>query len=77
LADGYLFDSTYEYGEPVIFSINEVFPGWAEGLQLMTVGSTYRFFIPSELAFSSTGNGPIPPYATLVFTVELLDIIQF
>jgi len=75
LADGSLFDSTYEYGMPAEFSISEIFSGWAEGLQLMTVGSTYRFFIPSDIAFGSTGNGPIPPYATLVFTVELLEIL--
>jgi len=75
LSDGYLFDSTYEYGRPVEFSLYEVFPGWSEGLQLMTVGSKYRFYIPSEYAFGSSGNGPIPPYATLVFTVELLEIL--
>ena len=74
LSDGYLFDSTYEQGGPVEFPVNEVFPGWSEGLQLMTTGSTYRFYIPSELAFGSNGNGPIPPYATLIFTVELLEI---
>ena len=75
LTDGYLFDSTYEQGEPIEFPLSEVISGWSEGLQLMSVGSTYKFYIPSELAFGSSGNGPIPPYATLVFTVELLDIL--
>jgi len=74
LSDGYLFDSTYEYGRPLEFAVNDVFPGWSEGMQLMPVGSTYRFYIPSEIAFGSNGNGPIPPYATLIFTVELLEI---
>jgi len=75
LTDGYCFDSTYEQGRPVDFPVSDVFPGWSEGLQLMTVGSTYKFYIPSELAFGSNGNGPIPPYATLIFTVELLEIL--
>ena len=74
LSDGYCFDSTYEQGRPVEFPVSDVFPGWSEGLQLMTVGSTYKFYIPSELAFGPNGNGPIPPYATLIFTVELLEI---
>jgi len=76
LSDGYCFDSTYEQGRPVEFPVSDVFPGWSEGLQLMTVGSTYKFYIPSELAFGSNGNGPIPPYATLIFTVELLEILN-
>ncbi|MDR1837070.1 MAG: FKBP-type peptidyl-prolyl cis-trans isomerase [Treponema sp.] len=75
LSDGYCFDSTYEQGRPVDFMVSDVFPGWSEGLQLMTVGSTYKFYIPSELAFGSNGNGPIPPYAALIFTVELLEIL--
>jgi len=74
LSDGYLFDSTYESGRPVDFPLNRVIPGWAEGLQLMTVGSKYKFYIPSEIGYGSEGTGPIPPYATLIFTVELLDI---
>jgi len=75
LSDGSLFDSTYEYGMPAEFSISEIFTGLSEGLQLMTVGSTYRFFIPSEIAFGSNNNGVIPPYSTLVFTIELLKIL--
>ena len=74
LSNGYLFESTYEYGEPEEFSLYQVIPGWAEGLQLMSVGSKYKFYIPSEIGYGSDGGGPIPPYATLVFIVELLDI---
>jgi len=74
-ADGSLFDSTYEYGEPAEFLVGDIFAGWAEGLQLMTVGSKYKFYIPSEIAFGSGGGGMVPPYATLIFTVELLDIL--
>ncbi len=71
-----VFDSSYDRGEPVTFPLNRVIPGWTEGLQLMTVGSKYQFFIPSELGY---GNNPppgsnIPPGAVLIFEVELLDI---
>lgn len=75
LAGGMLFSTSYDYGEPVIFALNQVIPGWSEGLQLMSVGSKYRFFIPSEIGYGSSGEGPIPPYATLVFVVELLGIL--
>jgi len=75
LADGTLFDSSYEYGNPAEFPLNQVIPGWSEGLQLMTVGSKYKFYIPSNIGYGSSGGGPIPPYATLVFVVELLDIL--
>jgi FKBP-type peptidyl-prolyl cis-trans isomerase len=71
-----VFDSSYDRGEPVTFPLNRVIPGWTEGLQLMTVGSRYQFFIPSDLGY---GNNPppgsnIPPGAVLIFEVELLDI---
>jgi FKBP-type peptidyl-prolyl cis-trans isomerase len=74
--DGYLFDSSYEYGQPVEFPLNQVIPGWTEGLQLMTVGSKFKFYIPSEIGYGPDGIGPIPPYSTLVFTVELLEILN-
>jgi FKBP-type peptidyl-prolyl cis-trans isomerase len=76
LIDGSVFDSSYARGEPTEFPLNGVIPGWIEGLQLMSVGSKYRFYIPSELAYGSQGGGPIPPYAALIFNVELLDIVK-
>jgi FKBP-type peptidyl-prolyl cis-trans isomerase FkpA len=76
LVDGTVFDSSYERGEPVEFPLNAVIRGWTEGLQLMTVGSTYRFYVPSELGYGPEGRPSIPPYATLIFKVELLDIVE-
>lgn len=74
LVDGTVFDSSFERGEPISFPLNQVIPGWTEGVQLMSVGSKYEFYIPSELAYGPGGTGPIPPHAALQFTVELLDI---
>jgi len=76
LIDGTLFDNTYESQQPATLALSEVIPGWTEGLQLMTVGSKYRFYIPYELAYGAEGGGPIPPYSTLVFVVELNDIVS-
>jgi FKBP-type peptidyl-prolyl cis-trans isomerase len=74
LTDGTVFDSSYERGEPVSFPLNRVIAGWTEGVQLMPVGSTYRFYIPYDLGYGPQGTGPIPPYAVLVFKIELLGI---
>lgn len=74
--NGETFDSSVERGEPVEFPLNAVIKGWTEGVQLMPVGSTYQFIIPSDLGYGDTGTpgGPIGPGETLYFEVELLDI---
>jgi len=75
LLDGTVFDSTFTGGQPIEFFLDAVIAGWQEGVQLMNEGSTYRFVIPPDLAYGSYGSGPIPPEATLIFTVELLSVI--
>lgn len=78
LLDGTEFDSSYKRGEPATFGLNQVIPGWTEGVQLMQVGSKYRFFVPYNLAYGSraTPDGSIPPFSTLIFEVELIKIGQ-
>jgi FKBP-type peptidyl-prolyl cis-trans isomerase len=74
--DGTVFDSSYERGTPTEFYLNGVIKGWTEGLQLMSEGSEYRFFIPADLAYGEAGNQGIPPNSTLIFRVELLSILR-
>jgi FKBP-type peptidyl-prolyl cis-trans isomerase FklB len=74
LISGEVFDSSRERGEPVTFALNQVIPGWTEGLQLMSEGSRYKLYIPSDLAYGPGGNRAIGPDETLVFDVELLAI---
>jgi FKBP-type peptidyl-prolyl cis-trans isomerase FklB len=77
LIDGKVFDSSIERGQPVELSVNGVIPGWTEALQLMPVGSKWKLFIPSELAYGDRAAGQsIPAGSTLVFDVELLDIVS-
>ena len=74
LLNGEEFDSSYARGEPISFQLNQVIPGWTEGVQLMPVGSKFMFYIPPDLAYGPAGGGPIGPNATLIFQVELLGI---
>ena len=75
LINGKVFDSSYRRGEPATFPLNGVIAGWTEGLQLMKEGAKYRFFIPFNLAYGTRGAGQdMPPYATLIFDVELIEV---
>jgi len=74
LLNGEEFDSSYSRGEPISFALNQVIPGWTEGVQLMPVGSKFMFYVPPNLAYGPAGGGPIGPNATLIFQVELLGI---
>jgi len=74
LTDGTVFDSSVQRGEPISFPVTGVIAGWVEGLQLMSVGSKWKLFIPAALAYGDRGQGPIPPGSVLVFEVELISI---
>lgn len=78
LLDGSVFDSSYERGQPAEFALDQVIPGWTEGVSLMPVGGKYRFWIPAALAYGAQGTpgGPIGPEATLVFDVELMAVLR-
>ena len=73
LIDGTVFDSSYDRGQPAEFPVGGVIAGWTEALQLMSAGSKWRLYVPSELAYGAQGVGSIPPHSVLVFDVELLD----
>lgn len=77
LIDGTIFDSSVQRGEPATFGVHQVIPGWTEALQLMSEGSKYRLYIPQNLAYGANPHpgGAIKPYATLVFDVELLEVL--
>ena len=72
--DGEVFDSSIERGQPAEFMLNQVIPGWTEGLQLMKPGDRYRLFIPAALGYGPGGSGPIPPHSALIFDVELIEV---
>jgi FKBP-type peptidyl-prolyl cis-trans isomerase FklB len=77
LIDGTVFDSSVKRGQPATFGVHQVIPGWTEALQLMSLGSKYRLYIPQELAYGAHPHpgGPIQPYSALIFDVELLEIV--
>lgn len=76
LVNGMVFDSSYQRNEPAVFGVSQVIPGWVEALQLMSEGDKWKLYIPSELAYGAQGAGDIiMPHSTLIFTVELLEVL--
>lgn len=76
LIDGTLFDSSIQRGQPAVFGVNQVIPGWVEALQLMSEGAKWKLYIPSELGYGKQGAGEmIPPHSTLIFEVELIEVL--
>lgn len=73
--DGKVFDSSYSHGSPIVFPLDGVISGWTEGLQYMKEGAKYRFVIPYQLGYGPNGYATIPPYSTLIFTVELIEVL--
>ena len=74
LIDGTVFDSSYKRGEPISFALNQVIKGWTEALVRMPVGSVWEIYVPQELAYGELEQGPIKPFSTLIFKIELLNI---
>ncbi|MCC3309221.1 FKBP-type peptidyl-prolyl cis-trans isomerase [Psychrobacter sanguinis] len=74
LLDGTVFDSSYDRGEPVVFPVEGMIPGFTEGLKLMKEGGTYELYIPADLAYGETGNSGIDPNSTLIFKVEMIEV---
>lgn len=74
--DGEVFDSSYDRGEPAVFMLNRVIPGWSIALQAMPVGSKWEIFIPADQAYGERGTGDIKPNETLIFEVELIEIVE-
>jgi FKBP-type peptidyl-prolyl cis-trans isomerase FklB len=76
LIDGTVFDSSMERGEPALFSLNNLIPGFREALLLMPIGSKWKIFIPENLAYGANSQSPIPPFSTLIFEVESIEILK-
>lgn len=76
LLDGTVFDSSYRTGQPVVFTLGRLIPGWIEGIQLMRPGDEFILYVPAKLGYGDSDSGPIPANSTLVFRIELLGVLQ-